>query len=159
MGERNLEKKRRRQDFTQEEFAAGTGIDVTYLRGTEAGRRNPNLLVMIGLATLFARVQSYPGKNLTPKSSHPSAIWKNKRWPSLTPSPLWARDYRMPETLWTSFLAIAEAMTEDIRRKHGPASDHYIFDERHLGTLRQAGTMEACAYPILPATSERLAAR
>lgn len=41
---------RQAKDLTQEEVAARADIDVTYLRGIEAGRRNPSLLVMVRLA-------------------------------------------------------------------------------------------------------------
>ena len=46
----NVRRLRQAKDLTQEEAAARAEIDVTYLRGIEAGRRNPSLLVMVRIA-------------------------------------------------------------------------------------------------------------
>jgi transcriptional regulator with XRE-family HTH domain len=46
----NVRRLRQARSLTQEELAFGSEIDVTYLRGIEAGRRNPSLMVLVGLA-------------------------------------------------------------------------------------------------------------
>lgn len=46
----NVRRVRQAKALTQEEIAARSEIDVTYLRGIEAGRRNPSLLVMVRIA-------------------------------------------------------------------------------------------------------------
>lgn len=46
----HIRRYRTSRGFTQEELALSAEIDVTYLRGIEAGRRNPSLLVMASLA-------------------------------------------------------------------------------------------------------------
>lgn len=47
----NVRSSRLRAGLTQEELAGDARIDVTYLRGIEAGRRNPSLRVIGRLAT------------------------------------------------------------------------------------------------------------
>jgi transcriptional regulator with XRE-family HTH domain len=46
----NVKRLRRARGITQEELASRAEIDVTYVRGIEAGRRNPSLMVMVRLA-------------------------------------------------------------------------------------------------------------
>lgn len=46
----NVKRLRLARDLTQEELAFRAKIDVTYVRGIEAGRRNPSLMVMARLA-------------------------------------------------------------------------------------------------------------
>ena len=43
---RNVRRLRKAHGRTQEELAFDAKIDVTYLRGIEAGRRNPSLMVL-----------------------------------------------------------------------------------------------------------------
>ena len=47
---RNVRRLRHSQGLSQEALADAAEIDPTYLRGIEAGRRNPSLLVMVRLA-------------------------------------------------------------------------------------------------------------
>lgn len=47
----NIRRLRQAKKLTQEDLAFRAKIDTTYLRGIEAGRRNPSLLVMVKLAT------------------------------------------------------------------------------------------------------------
>lgn len=47
----NLRKLRGERGLTQEQLAHDAEIDVTYLRGIEAGRRNPSLRVLTRLAS------------------------------------------------------------------------------------------------------------
>ena len=42
----NVRRLRNARGLTQETLAGAAEIDVTYLRGIEAGRRNPSLMVM-----------------------------------------------------------------------------------------------------------------
>ncbi|WP_397586885.1 helix-turn-helix domain-containing protein [Sphingobium fuliginis] len=54
----NVRRLRGEQGLTQEQLAHDAGIDVTYLRGIEAGRRNPSVSVLGRLAmSLDARPQ------------------------------------------------------------------------------------------------------
>lgn len=46
----NVRKLRIERKLTQEQLAHDAGIDVTYLRGIEAGRRNPSVAVVSRLA-------------------------------------------------------------------------------------------------------------
>ena len=46
------------RELTQEQLAHDAEIDVTYLRGIEAGRRNPSVSVIGRLAT---RLEVHPG--------------------------------------------------------------------------------------------------
>jgi len=46
----NVRRLRLAKPLTQEQLADAAEIDVTYLRGIEAGRRNPSLIVMARLA-------------------------------------------------------------------------------------------------------------
>jgi transcriptional regulator with XRE-family HTH domain len=46
----NVRRLRNARGLTQEALADDAKIDVTYLRGIEAGRRNPSLMVMGRLA-------------------------------------------------------------------------------------------------------------
>ena len=50
----NIRRLRKVRGLTQEQLAFTAKIDVTYLRGIEAGRRNPSLLVMARLADALA---------------------------------------------------------------------------------------------------------
>ena len=47
----NMRKLRVERKLTQEQLAHDSEIDVTYLRGIEAGRRNPSVAVIGRLAT------------------------------------------------------------------------------------------------------------
>jgi transcriptional regulator with XRE-family HTH domain len=47
----NIRRLRQAKKLTQEALAFRAKIDTTYLRGIEAGRRNPSLMVMVRLAT------------------------------------------------------------------------------------------------------------
>jgi len=47
----NIRRLRQAKGQTQEDLAFRAKIDTTYLRGIEAGRRNPSLMVMVRLAT------------------------------------------------------------------------------------------------------------
>jgi transcriptional regulator with XRE-family HTH domain len=47
----NVRKLRGERGLTQEQLAHDAEIDVTYLRGIEAGRRNPSIMVLGRLAT------------------------------------------------------------------------------------------------------------
>ena len=47
----NIRRLRLAKPVTQEQLADNAKIDVTYLRGIEAGRRNPSLMVMARIAT------------------------------------------------------------------------------------------------------------
>jgi len=44
---RNVRRLRKARGRTQEQLAFEAKIDVTYLRGIEAGRRNPSLMVLM----------------------------------------------------------------------------------------------------------------
>lgn len=46
----NVRRLRGEREFTQEQLAHDAEIDVTYLRGIEAGRRNPSVAVLGRLA-------------------------------------------------------------------------------------------------------------
>ena len=46
----NVRRLRQARRLSQEKLAGEAEIDTTYLRGIEAGRRNPSLLVMVRLA-------------------------------------------------------------------------------------------------------------
>ena len=46
----NIGRLRRARKLTQEELAFRSGIDLTYIGGIERGKRNPSLLVMVGIA-------------------------------------------------------------------------------------------------------------
>ena len=46
-----VRKLRSARELTQEQLAHDAGIDVTYLRGIEAGRRNPSVAVVARLAS------------------------------------------------------------------------------------------------------------
>jgi len=46
----NVRRLRQARDLTQEKLAGEADIDPTYLRAIEAGRRNPSLLVIVGIA-------------------------------------------------------------------------------------------------------------
>ena len=60
----NVRSSRLQAALTQEELAGDAKIDVTYLRGIEAGRRNPSLRVIgrlsVALATTPATLVSKP---------------------------------------------------------------------------------------------------
>ena len=47
----NVRRLRQARKLSQEQLAYEAEIDVTYLRGIEAGRRNPSLMVMVRIAT------------------------------------------------------------------------------------------------------------
>lgn len=47
----NVRRLRLEKGLTQEQLAHDAGIDLTYLGGIERGRRNPSLMVMVGIAT------------------------------------------------------------------------------------------------------------
>jgi transcriptional regulator with XRE-family HTH domain len=54
----NVRRLRVERELTQEQLAHDAEIDVTYLRGIEAGRRNPSVSVVVRLAaSLNARPQ------------------------------------------------------------------------------------------------------
>lgn len=46
----NVRRLRVERELTQEQLAHDAEIDVTYLRGIEAGRRNPSVAVLGGLS-------------------------------------------------------------------------------------------------------------
>jgi transcriptional regulator with XRE-family HTH domain len=46
----NVRRLRVEREFNQEQLAHDAHIDVTYLRGIEAGRRNPSIMVLGRLA-------------------------------------------------------------------------------------------------------------
>lgn len=46
----NVRRLRVEREFNQEQLAHDADIDVTYLRGIEAGRRNPSIMVLGRLA-------------------------------------------------------------------------------------------------------------
>ncbi|EQB00233.1 hypothetical protein L288_18520 [Sphingobium quisquiliarum P25] len=50
----NVRRLRGERGFTQEQLAHDAGIDVTYLRGIEAGRRNPSISVLGRIATVLS---------------------------------------------------------------------------------------------------------
>jgi len=50
----NVRRLRQRLGLSQEELSFRAKIDPTYLRGIEAGRRNPSLMVMARLADALA---------------------------------------------------------------------------------------------------------
>jgi transcriptional regulator with XRE-family HTH domain len=50
----NVRRLRKARGLTQEALADAAKIDVTYLRGIEAGRRNPSLMVMARIADALA---------------------------------------------------------------------------------------------------------
>jgi transcriptional regulator with XRE-family HTH domain len=50
----NVRRLRKARGLTQEAMADAAKIDVTYLRGIEAGRRNPSLMVMARIADALA---------------------------------------------------------------------------------------------------------
>lgn len=50
----NVRKLRGERGLTQEQLAHDAEIDVTYLRGIEAGRRNPSVLVIGRLAAALS---------------------------------------------------------------------------------------------------------
>lgn len=50
----NIRRLRQAKRLTQEHVALEAGIDPTYLRGIEAGRRNPSLMVMVRIAKVLA---------------------------------------------------------------------------------------------------------
>lgn len=47
---KNIRRLREAQGLTQEKVAFDADIDLTYLGGIERGRRNPSLLVLVGIA-------------------------------------------------------------------------------------------------------------
>lgn len=47
---RNVRRLRQAKGLTQEQLAFEADIDLTYVGGIERGRRNPSLLVMVGIA-------------------------------------------------------------------------------------------------------------
>ena len=47
---RNVRRYRQAKGLTQEQLAFEADIDLTYVGGIERGRRNPSLLVMVGIA-------------------------------------------------------------------------------------------------------------
>lgn len=49
----NVRRLRGEQGLTQEQLAHDAGIDVTYLRGIEAGRRNPSISVLGRLSAVL----------------------------------------------------------------------------------------------------------
>jgi len=49
----NVRRLRGEQGLTQEQLAHDAGIDVTYLRGIEAGRRNPSVGVLVRVANVL----------------------------------------------------------------------------------------------------------
>jgi transcriptional regulator with XRE-family HTH domain len=46
----NVRRLRKDRGLTQEDLAGTAELDVSYVRGIEAGRRNPSLMVMAALA-------------------------------------------------------------------------------------------------------------
>jgi transcriptional regulator with XRE-family HTH domain len=50
----NVRRLRRERELSQEQLAHDAEIDVTYLRGIEAGRRNPSVSVLCRLAHSLA---------------------------------------------------------------------------------------------------------
>ena len=50
----NVRRMRIERKLTQEQLAHDADIDVTYLRGIEAGRRNPSVNVLVRLASVLA---------------------------------------------------------------------------------------------------------
>lgn len=50
----NVRRLRGERSLTQEQLAHDAGIDVTYLRGIEAGRRNPSVSVLGRIATVLS---------------------------------------------------------------------------------------------------------
>lgn len=50
----NVRRLRIERKLTQEQLAHDAEIDVTYLRGIEAGRRNPSVSVLTRIATALA---------------------------------------------------------------------------------------------------------
>lgn len=50
----NVRRLRVKRELTQEQLAHDAEIDVTYLRGIEAGRRNPSINVVGRLASILA---------------------------------------------------------------------------------------------------------
>jgi transcriptional regulator with XRE-family HTH domain len=46
----NVRRLRKDRGLTQEDLAGAAELDVSYVRGIEAGRRNPSLMVMVALA-------------------------------------------------------------------------------------------------------------
>jgi transcriptional regulator with XRE-family HTH domain len=46
----NVRRLRKDRGLTQEDLAGVAELDVSYVRGIEAGRRNPSLMVMVALA-------------------------------------------------------------------------------------------------------------
>ena len=56
----NVRRLRGERGLTQEQLAHDAEIDVTYLRGIEAGRRNPSVNVLVRLASpLDTRPQEF----------------------------------------------------------------------------------------------------
>lgn len=51
----NVRRLRIARKLTQEQLAHDAEIDVTYLRGIEAGRRNPSVAVLARLAFVFGQ--------------------------------------------------------------------------------------------------------
>jgi transcriptional regulator with XRE-family HTH domain len=49
----NIRRLRQAKRLTQEHVALEAQIDTTYLRGIEAGRRNPSLMVMVRVAKVL----------------------------------------------------------------------------------------------------------
>ncbi len=52
----NVRRLRVKRELTQEQLAHDAEIDVTYLRGIEAGRRNPSVAVLSRLAKVLGIV-------------------------------------------------------------------------------------------------------
>jgi len=50
----NIGRLRRAKGLTQEELAFRAEIDLTYMGGIERGKRNPSLLVLVGIAKALA---------------------------------------------------------------------------------------------------------
>lgn len=59
----NVRRLRVERELTQEQLSHDAGIDVTYLRGIEAGRRNPSVMVV-------GRISAALGANLTELFAH-----------------------------------------------------------------------------------------
>ncbi len=64
----NIKRLRTARKLTQEKLAGDAQIDVTYLRGIEAGRRNPSLMVMGCLAAAMnADITEFFDRTLVPR--------------------------------------------------------------------------------------------
>lgn len=62
----NVKRLRIERKLTQEQLAHDSEIDVTYLRGIEAGRRNPSVNVLVRLAGVLECDPSNLLHNLAP---------------------------------------------------------------------------------------------